>query len=88
MNRFRYYLPESVQEDEKGGREMINAPIAAGIIRRQMEESLGLREPVMRRRGAQPRPAPVRTASAGALRRLADRLEPNGTRPGAAPDAC
>jgi hypothetical protein len=51
------------------------APLAADTIRRRMEESLGLREPVVRPRTRTRRVA-VRTTSAVALRRLADRLEP------------
>jgi hypothetical protein len=51
------------------------APLAGDVIRRRMEESLGLVEPVAQRRRRRRRPV-VRTTSAVALRRLADRLEP------------
>jgi hypothetical protein len=51
------------------------APLAGDAIRRRMEESLGLVEPVAPRPRRRRRPV-VRTTSAVVLRRLADRLEP------------
>ncbi|HYX88713.1 MAG TPA: hypothetical protein VE753_05045 [Gaiellaceae bacterium] len=53
---------------------MITTPVAAGEVRRQMELSLGIREPARRRRPR--RRGAVRVTAAVALRRLADRLEP------------
>jgi hypothetical protein len=53
---------------------VLSVPVAAVEVRRQMEESLDLRQPPARPR--KPTRRPVRTASAVVLRRLADRLEP------------
>ena len=53
---------------------MLTVPVAAVEVRRQMEESLDLRQPLARPRKRSRRT--VRTASAVVLRRLADRLEP------------
>jgi hypothetical protein len=52
---------------------MITMPVAADEVRRNMEVSLGIREPVRRRK---PRRTAVRVTTAVALRRLADRVEP------------
>jgi hypothetical protein len=67
-------ISESVQKAYEGRFSMLSVPVAAVEVRRQMEESLDLRQPPARRRRAARRP--VRVASAVALRRLADRLEP------------